>query len=54
MRMTTTRLRPFAVAWACTTSLENTWPHYQAAGSFEARAKHGNYNAGLHEVGFHR
>jgi cellulose synthase/poly-beta-1,6-N-acetylglucosamine synthase-like glycosyltransferase len=29
-------------------------PHYQTAGSFEARAKHGNYNAWLHEVGFHR
>lgn len=31
------------------------WPQYQAEnGPFQARCKHGNYNAWLHEVGFNR
>jgi cellulose synthase (UDP-forming) len=32
-----------------------TFPHYQTEdGTFQARSKHGNYNAWLHEVGFER
>ena len=32
-----------------------TYPHYQTEdGLFQARSKHGNYNAWLHEVGFRR
>jgi cellulose synthase (UDP-forming) len=32
-----------------------TFPHYQSEeGTFQARSKHGNYNAWLHEVGFER
>jgi len=32
-----------------------TYPHYQTKdGLFQARSKHGNYNAWLHEVGFKR
>src|SRR5688500_1458912 len=32
-----------------------TYPHYQTEdGLFQARSKHGNYNAWLYEVGFRR